>query len=201
MPSTKSPRLLSDQISDVELSVVIRHCLEAMQRCVAGDIVEFGCYVGTTSVHLQPIALRCNRKLHLYDSFEGLPEKSTYDTSPLGQNFKAGELMASKKILIQNFVKAQLPLPIVHKGWFDQLSNNDLPSNIAFAFLDGDFYESILISLKLVWPLLDNSGYILVHDYDRPSLPGATKAVQDYTAYNQSCKLARVEHNIAILQK
>ena len=36
----------------------------------------------------------------------------------------------------------------MHKGWFDQLSDREVPEQIAFAFLDGDFYSSIIDSLR-----------------------------------------------------
>jgi hypothetical protein len=43
---------------------------------VPGDVVELGCFQGHTSVLLQDILVAegARRDLHLYDSFEGLPE-------------------------------------------------------------------------------------------------------------------------------
>ena len=49
---------------------------------------------------------------------------------------------------------------------------------ISFSFLDGDFYESIRDSLKLIEDKTD--GIIIVHDYLNPALPGVKKAVDEW---------------------
>ena len=56
----------------------------------------------------------------------------------------------------------------------------DLPEKIAFAFLDGDFYESIKDSLKLVIPKMVEDGALVIHDYSNPALPGVKKAVDEF---------------------
>ena len=71
-------------------------------------------------------------------------------------------------------------MPVIKKAWFKDLTPDDLPSEIAFAFLDGDFYESIRDSLKLVMPRMNNEGIIVVHDYNNPALPGVKKAVDEW---------------------
>jgi O-methyltransferase len=80
-----------------------------------------------------------SRELHVYDSFEGLPEKSEQDQSAAGTGFEAGKLNATKSQFIKNFRRANLPLPIIHKAWFSDLDESDVPSPIAFAFFDGFF--------------------------------------------------------------
>jgi O-methyltransferase len=139
------------------------------------------------------------RQFHVYDSFEGLPPKTSQDISPAGEQFQAGRLAVSKKDFLREFKLANLRPPIVHKGWFDQLTDADVPKHIAFAFLDGDFYDSILTSLKLVWPRMDPHGVILVDDYKREALPGAERAIHDFFQ-GKSVQSIRGEHNIAIIK-
>jgi O-methyltransferase len=79
-------------------------------------------------------------------------------------------------------VKAGLPIPEIKRSWFYELEPSDLPESICFAFLDGDFYESILDSLKLVWPKMAPSGVVIVDDYQNAALPGAKKAVDQFFA-------------------
>ena len=43
-------KLLSDQIDERELNIILRELERVLSQAVAGDVVEFGCYVGTTSV-------------------------------------------------------------------------------------------------------------------------------------------------------
>ncbi len=118
--------------------------------------------------------------LYIYDSFEGLPEKTESDESALGVDFKEGELFVTKKEVKNRFLRAGLPVPVIKKAWFADLTEDDLPERIAFAFLDGDFYESIRDSLKLVGPKMVESGVIVVHDYTNPALPGVAKAVDEW---------------------
>lgn len=69
---------------------------------------------------------------------------------------------------------------MIEKAWFSDLTHDDFPERIAFAFLDGDFYESIRDSLKLVGPLMSEDGVLVVHDYSNLALPGVAKAVDEW---------------------
>ena len=115
-----------------------------------------------------------------FDSFEGLPEKVEQDTSAVGIDFKAGKLRVGKKELIHQFKSAGLDTPHIHKGWFNELTGQDVPEHIAFGFLDGDFYSSIIDSLRLVWPHMAAGGKLVVDDYQREALPGVSQALHDF---------------------
>ena len=189
------PKLLSDQIDEHELEIILRELEKAISS--EGHIVEFGCYVGTTSVPMAKRLAATDKKLYVYDSFEGLPEKTIEDQSPAGLQFKSGELAASKKQLIKNFKQAGLTLPVITKGWFSEISNEQVPQSICFAYLDGDYYLSILDPLKLIWNKLSPGAIILVDDYANEALPGASKAV-DYWLMTHPAKL-KIEHSLAII--
>lgn len=193
--------IISDQIERDELKVILNSLEQIMQKSVNGAVVEFGCYAGTTSLFIQRLlhTQETRREFHVYDSFEGLPEKQSADQSPSGLQFKAGELAVSKSSFIHNFKKAGLPLPVIHKRWFSELTADDVPNKIAFAFLDGDYYESILTPLKLISPLLTPGALIIVDDYHNQALPGAAKAVDEWVA-NRSVKSFRVQSSLALVQ-
>jgi O-methyltransferase len=171
----KKYSLVSDQIEYPELTVIVRELSRVIENQVSGAVVELGCYSGTTSLFIQRLLQDENikRPFHVYDSFQGLPEKVLQDNSPAGTQFKAGELYVSKQEFIKNFKQAHLPLPTIHKAWFEELNSNDMPPSIAFAFLDGDFYTSISASLAVITPLLVNGASVVVDDYQSESLPGA----------------------------
>lgn len=177
-------KLLSDQVSEREIEVVIRELQKALLNTSIGDVVEFGCYVGTTSVYIQKLLTRTNRAFHVYDSFEGLPEKTIEDASPAGEQFKTGELQASRNKFIKNFKQNGLSLPVIHKGWFSELADTDVPDKISFAFLDGDYYHSVLDPLKLIWPRLVNGAIIVVDDYQNEQLPGVKKALDVWAQHH-----------------
>lgn len=190
--------LLSDQVDKAELSVLLAEAESVLAR-VEGDVVEFGCYVGTSSVFLRRLlnSLGSQSKLHVYDSFAGLPDKVQEDQSPVGTQFTTGELCASKATLVGNFKKAGLEIPVVHKGWFSELSKNDVPEKIAFAFLDGDYYQSIIDPLRLIWPKLSTGASVVIDDYQNEALPGASKAVDEWIRRHPAA--IRVQSSLAIL--
>lgn len=198
---TKYP-IISDQIQKPALDIVLSELEKVLKADVPGDIVEFGCYVGTTSLFIRRLLnvyrQSEKREFHAYDSFEGLPGKAAQDASAAGIDFKAGELSVSKKQFIREFQKAHLQPPATHKAWFKELAGNDVPQRIAFSFLDGDFYESIIDSLRLVWPRLNPQGTITIDDYRRETLPGVERAVEDF--FQDKSVSLRYTHNIAIIK-
>ncbi|MBR3144214.1 class I SAM-dependent methyltransferase [Candidatus Saccharibacteria bacterium] len=177
----------NDQVSEVETDKIIELAKGAL--LVPGDFVELGCYKGDTSLLLAEVLKGSEKKLWIYDSFEGLPEKSDKDESVLGENFKGGELYVTKREVKERFLRADLPVPVIKKAWFSELTNEDLPEQIAFAFLDGDFYESIKDSLRLVESRMMDGGVLIVHDYTNPALPGVKRAVDEWGVSGRKYKI------------
>ncbi len=195
--------IISEQIEKAELTVILEELEQVLGSKVAGDVCEFGCFIGTTSLFLQRLLLASGqkKKLYLYDSFEGLPEKSLRDESAKGVDFIEGELMATKSQLKLNFKKANLPLPKVKKAWFSDLKTKDIPKKICFAFLDGDFYESIKSPLALIKDNLQPGAVIIIDDYDNPALPGAKLATDQFLTSYPEFKLKKVTRSLAIIKK
>ena len=169
----------NDQVSKKETEKILE--IARGQLMVPGDFVELGCYKGDTSLLLADILKGTDKKLYIYDSFEGLPEKTSEDESVAGENFKGGELFVTKREVKERFLRANLSVPVIRKAWFNELTDADLPQEISFAFLDGDFYESIRDSLKLIENKMADGGKIIVHDYSNPALPGVARAVDEWT--------------------
>lgn len=200
MISVQKFPLVSDQVNRDQLQMILSELEKVISRHTDGAVVEFGCYIGTTSLFIRRLldAHTDNREFHVYDSFEGLPAKVVQDESPAGTQFQDGELSVSKKQFLHEFQKANLRPPIIHKAWFNDLTEAEIPSKIAFAFLDGDFYESIRDSLQLVLPHMQASGTIIIDDYSREALPGVAKAVKDYVPRSLQQKMTTA-HNLGIL--
>lgn len=175
-------RLATDQVTKQEVGVLLRELQRIVKSGISGDVVELGCYEGGSAIELQRF-IRQNapeRKLYLYDSFEGLPNKTKEDESVVGTEFTAGALKASQSQLKRNFTKAGLPVPEITRAWFFELDPDDMPDQIALAFLDGDFYESIMDSLKLVWSKITVGGVVIIDDYHNSKLPGVKRAVETF---------------------
>ncbi|MBR2659708.1 class I SAM-dependent methyltransferase [Candidatus Saccharibacteria bacterium] len=184
------------QVSAVETATILELLESTITANVPGDVVEFGCYKGDTSILLQKLLHSTGttaeaKTLWLYDSFEGLPPKTVEDASVAGDSFKAGELFVTKREVVAKFKKAGLRVPRIKKAFFEDLLDQDLPPQISFAFLDGDLYGSIKTSLALVTPRLTPGAIIVVHDYNNPELPGSAKAVDEYLRNHPTKKLAQ----------
>ena len=208
------------QVDDNETKLILEMARECLGR--EGDFVELGCYEGDTSLllaeTLQEYYLEytqgrsakltpqdntlfsVNKRLWIYDSFEGLPSKTREDESVAGRDFQEGVLMVSKREVKLRFLRAGLPVPVIKKGWFSDLTDADMPRKISFAFLDGDLYQSIKDSLRLIEDKMADNGIIIVHDYDNIELPGVTKAVDEWRAKNPQWKMER-RYSLAILKK
>jgi O-methyltransferase len=193
--------LISDQVTADQVRVILAELLHTLDRSVDGAVVEFGCYVGTTSLFIRRVLdiQDDHREFHVYDSFAGLPEKSPQDGSVAGDQFVAGELSVSKKAFLREFQKAGLRPPVVHKAWFSNLTEADMPNRIAFAFLDGDFYDSIGDSLHLVLPRLTPGATLIIDDYIREALPGVARAVEELLPPKLQAGLITA-HNLAIIR-
>ncbi len=187
----------NDQVSIKETEEILR--LAKQSLIVEGDFVEFGCYRGDTSLLLAEILQNvANKRLFLYDSFEGLPKKKPEDESPVGMEFQQGELLVTKREVKERFLHAGLKVPVIKKAWFDKLTEDDLPEKVAFAFIDGDFYDSIKTALIKIEGRVAPGGVVLIHDYYNPALPGVAKAVDEWLK-GKNVKIKQFESLIEIL--
>lgn len=192
--------IISDQVDERELRVLLRELERLLEAGCQGSVVEFGCYVGTTSLFIRRLldAYQYVGAFHVYDSFAGLPEKTAQDASAAGEQFVAGELAATRKGLLQQFKKAGLRPPVVHKAWFAELTPRDVPEDIMFAFLDGDYYQSIMDSLRLVTPKLTPDAVLVVDDYANEALPGAARAADAWLQAHSGFR-CQVEASLAVM--
>ena len=181
----------------MEGSLNLYHLLSrVLYQDIPGDVVETGCYRGLTAIILQKTLDKHKsvKSLHVYDSFEGLPEKTSMDSFPPSGSIKGsvyqdnkrvgkGWFQTSEESLRTNFKDFSTKLPSIHKGWFKDTLPKDLPDYISFAHLDGDFYESTIISLENIYPKMSSGAIAVIDDYcdidihGKPnSLPGVKKA-------------------------
>ena len=146
---------------------------------ISGDVVELGCNVGMTTSFMRRllVAAESNKDIHVYESFQGLPEKTEGDGL---SHSTVGESTVTKQMFVETFEKVNLKLPVINAGWFAEIPDENYPDKICFAFFDGDFYTSIMDSFNKVYHKMQPGGIILIHDYEYCVYPGVKKACDDF---------------------
>jgi len=171
-------------------------CQEVFRHHVPGSLVECGVWRGGSAA-VMALAARSagqDRALHLFDSFEGLPEPTEIDEAKAidYSGGRAGGKLSSidrcKAGLeeVRGFLFGQLGLDPArvhfHVGWFQDTLPADAPTlgPIALLRLDGDWYESTAVCLEHLYPLLSPGGIIVLDDYF--AWAGCKKATDEYRA-------------------
>ena len=137
---------------------------------VPGAAAELGVYRGFFARCIN--LLLPDRKLYLFDSFAGFGERSG-----ASEAFQA----AHANTTVQKVLDI-LPHPerVTVKPGFFPASLDGLEERFSLVSLDVDFYETTLEGLRYFWPRLENGGYLLLHDWGNPKLPGVSEALQQY---------------------
>jgi len=146
---------------------------------VVGDVVELGAHEGQSAILMREILNDqfSRKKLHVYDSFCGLPEIHEKD----GEAYLVpGDLKTTEDALLNNFSERGLEPPVIHSGWFRDTLPEELPERICFAHVDSDFYSSVIEGLEAVYPRLAGNAIVVVDDYDWEGLPGVKIAVDEF---------------------
>jgi hypothetical protein len=183
-------------------------CKQVLDQNVPGCFVECGVWKGGSSA-IMALAIKNagqERHLHLFDSFEGLPEPTEKDgdyaaTYSGGRN--QGKLATVNQCragldevrnLMLDKIKVPEKLAHFHVGWFQ----NTIPVDasqigpIALLRLDGDWYDSTKICLEHLYPLLSSGGIIILDDYY--CWEGCRKATDEYCQKNNiNCPIHRID--------
>ena len=146
-------------------SGVINAMINIAKQTPPGIFVEIGVYKGGTAWHLCKLAEEQNRKIYLYDTFEGIPYKDQVDSHKVG-DFKD---TSYEKIV------EELPYATVVKGIFPY-SAVDM-EGISFVHFDCDQYKSIIDGVSHIRSKMIKGGIMWFDDYG--CLEGATKAINE----------------------
>ena len=170
-PAQLSPSELPER--DLDNDYVRLATLELLCRRlegVPGATAELGVYRGFFARCINQ--LLPERKLYLFDSFEGFAE----DTKASVSFQAAHQNTAIDKVL------SIMPHPemiTVKPGFFPE-SLDGLEENFCLVSLDVDFYQTTLDGLRYFWPRLETGGYLMLHDWGSPKLPGVADALACY---------------------
>jgi len=162
---------------DLENDYVRTRTLEVLCRELAdvpGAAAELGVYRGGFARCIN--ALLPERTLYLFDTFEGFDETEAKDAA-------AGFVQAHRNTGADRVLRL-MPHPekvIVKQGLFPA-SLGGLEDRFALVSLDVDLEESSLAGLRWFYPRLSPGGFLLLHDYNSPRLPGVKRALRRFEA-------------------
>ncbi len=163
---------------DIRLATLRRMADRLIQQGIAGDIAELGVYQGELACQLN--ALFPDRRLHLFDTFEGFDARDIQEESARGFSRAREGDFADTSL---SFVQSRLPFPdqaLFHKGFFPDTTAGLENCRFALVSLDADLYAPVLAGLEYFYPRLSPGGMILLHDYNNRRFRGASQAVEDY---------------------
>ncbi len=139
-----------------------------------GDVAEVGVYKGGTALWLA--SLIKDKKLHLFDTFEGMPPvNKEIDLHNTG-DFADTSLEHIITLLDQCYNEID-----IHKGVFPQ-ENSQFITNKTFSLvhLDVDIYSSVYDCLVFFTPRMVKGSIIVLDDYLEPNCPGAKLAADTF---------------------
>jgi O-methyltransferase len=186
-----------------QLSRAVRYVVKAN---VPGDFVECGVYRGAAAVAmirtLQALKVT-DRKIRLYDTFEGFPEPEEIDQHYKRTQTEDGGLKSwalhkrddgsagsnwcycpidQVKRVVAGTGYPQENITFV-KGLVEDTIPSQAPEQIALLRLDTDFYRSTKHELNYMYPLVPSGGVLIIDDYG--SYRGSRQAVDEYFAEHE----------------
>lgn len=118
-----------------------------------------------------------DRKIHLFDTFEGFPEEDIKKENGMSSS-KVGDY--SKTTEDKVLSKLKFPeMAEVHKGYFP-LSAKGINEKFCFVNLDMDLYEPTYQGLLFFEHRMVSGGVILIHDFFSENYRGPARAVRQF---------------------
>lgn len=166
------------------------------ENSIPGDFVECGVWRGGSvmamAFQLSSLGVT-DRRIWLYDTFEGMTPPSTADVETVG-GMSAEDLLARTNVADGNNVwcvaglgdvKANLTLTGYPSNQFTfvqgdvaQTLLDSVPESISLLRLDTDWYESTKAELEFLYPRLTTGGVCILDDYGQWA--GARLAVDEF---------------------
>lgn len=192
-------------LSPENLGALASVVLEAEQSGRKGLILEAGTALGGAAI-VMAAAKTPERPMKVYDVFGTIPPPGENDGVDVHARFEriskggatglGGEVYYGYRDDVYGEVTAsftRLGVPVEEnnvelvQGLFSETIDLDEP--VAFAHLDGDWYESTMTCLERIAPLLTRGGRLVLDDYYAWS--GCRTAVDEYFAARPGYRLER----------
>ncbi len=163
---------------------------------IDGACAEAGVFEGDFAKYINQYF--ANRKLYLFDTFEGFSEKDIeYEKSKNTSNAR-GKDYSNTSI---ELVKAKMPNVdqiIIKKGYFPD-SAKEIDENFCFVNLDLDLYQPTKEGLEWFSDKMVTNGVILVHDYFCETFKGPKLAVDEFLKNRKDLRKYPIGDGISVM--
>jgi O-methyltransferase len=184
---------------------------------IKGDYVECGVWKGGSTLAVASVLEIMNnfdKKLWLYDTFEGMSEPTNFDLDIKGRKaedrllkedknsswvWAFSDLVEVKKTMsLSKYPKEKIEY--IKGKVEDTLVTENQPKEIALLRLDTDWYESTKVELEQLYPKVVKGGIIIIDDYGH--WKGSQKAVDEYILENNlNVFLHRIDYTARLIVK
>jgi hypothetical protein len=140
-----------------ELFPIIHQLYVLRSYEVMGDFAEFGCFKGYSSSMLSFACQQLGLKMHVFDSFEGLPPSD-------GSGYEVGQYAGSLDEVRENITRfGAIDAVQFHKGFFSDSLSKWRPDALMCLWMDVDLEVSAR-DLMVVADRLDPRGTVFSHE-------------------------------------
>lgn len=170
---------------------------------IEGDFVECGVWKGGSSMLIALTLMKfgiTNKKIWMYDTYEGMSEPSEHDADKHGVDAKKQLEQASKSDqnsvwcyssfdeVKSNMYSTKYPTENIFmvQGKVEDTIPDSIPAyTISLLRLDTDWYESTKHEMIHLYPKLIHKGILIIDDYGH--WVGAKKAIDEYLSEKNEC--------------
>jgi O-methyltransferase len=167
----------------------LENCIiQVLDQEIPGDFIETGVWRGGATIFMRAVLKaydELERIVWVADSFQGLPKpNNNYPIDSYNRLWTENCLAISLDEVKENFRKYDLLDQYVKflPGWFKDTLPQANIEKLSLLRLDGDMYESTMISLHYLYPKLSVGGYVIIDDYG--ALDSCKTAVEDFRKRN-----------------
>jgi O-methyltransferase len=149
---------------------------EIQQYHLIGEVAEVGVFKGLFAKEIN--AAFPDRKLYLFDTFEGFDQRDMKIEIKNNYNVSGDFTNTSPEGVLEI-----MPHPencIIKKGYFPETTEG-VDEKFCFVSLDTDLYQPTYSGLEYFYPRLIPGGYIFVHDFTPTRYKGVRDAVLEFT--------------------
>ena len=139
-----------------------------------GDMAEVGVYRGGMALIIANSAQSKHKRLHLFDTFAGMPATDREKDWHRPGDFADTSLEEVTETL-SGFNRISF-----YQGLFPDTADPIKTSTFCFVHIDVDIYRSVRDCCEFFYPRMETGGVMLFDDYGKFTCPGAKLAVDEY---------------------